>query len=150
MSPQITMSYFGCEISSGGSWVDLNDTLNYKVAGGGTRDNAATSWRRITATSPVLEGQYQVHAVRETVSEQLDVYVYSDDHVDLNTKLNALLELFSQFSYQIRFTFENATETWTCWTADWTLTRNQVFSHNKMAFVSFSVPRQPAVSYGVV
>ena len=146
----MTLGYFACEISNGpGVWVDLNDSLNYKVAGGETRDGRAVQWRRIVATNPVMEGEYLVHAVKEKVIETVNLYVLSDSQVELATNISTLENLFSQFSYQLKFTFDSSVEIWDCWAADYVLSRSAVWTHSKMAMFSAQVPRFPDVTYQV-
>lgn len=136
---------FGCEISWGGDWVDLNDTVNYKVSGDGTRDNTTTSYRKIEAQSPMYGGSYLIHAVPEMVVENVSIRVHGSTQAIMIANFQAVQEYFSQFEYQMRWTFDNQQETWNCELADANVSRAMVWSHNKIALASFSVPRFPDV-----
>lgn len=145
----MSLTSFDCEISNGAGWTSLNDGLKYRVSAEGTKDNTQTSWRKIEAKSPVLEGSYLVHAVKDEVMDNLTVYVYGGTHTELNQNLQALVDLFSQFSFQIRFTYNGGgRETWDCHVADHSISRNQVYTHANMAVFSASVPRMPEPTYG--
>ena len=142
------MNYFGCEISNGaGVWVDLNDSLNFKVAGGTTRENSAVQWRRIIATSPIYDGQYLVHAVKDQIRETMGIYIYSGSQTELAANIQTLENLFSQFSYQIRWTFDDRQEIWDCQAADYSWSRGHVWTHRNMAQFTAEVPRMPDVTY---
>lgn len=139
------LSYLAVEVSWGSTWVDINDSENYKISGDGTRDQVGKTWRKITAQSPVLGGTYLVHAVPEMVAENVSVWVYGQDATGVAENYFALLDLFEQYDYRIRWTFDSYQETWRCQLADATSSRGQVWSHNNMAVASFQVPRFPEV-----
>lgn len=142
--PAKELSYFDVEVSWGGRWVSLNDHVNYQVSAD-TRENTTVSWRRIQTTSAVLEGTYTVHAVKETVNEQVNVLVFAPDQFDLAINVAKLEELFSQHSYRIRFTYDDYLEYWDCQMADYSLIRSQVYTHSTMAGLQAQVPRFPTV-----
>jgi hypothetical protein len=141
-----TMKYLAVEVSYGSQWVDLNDGERFKVSAEGTRDATAKTWRKFTAQSPVLGGDYLIHAVPEMVRENLSVWVYGQDQVDLADNLFFLDELFEQLDYRIRWTTDDYREYWRCQLADGTSSRNHVWTHSLMAMSSFQVPRYPQVT----
>lgn len=145
----MSLTTFGFEISNGASWVNLNDHTNYQVAGDALGETAVQR-RRITATSPVIEGEYEVHSVRGNVTEQVPVWVYGATHAAVAANFAQLATLFSQGTFSIRVTLNNSRETWTCFSADYSLGRGQAYSHNGRALFNAQVPRLPAVSYEVV
>lgn len=147
MTEATGLTSFGCEISNGGVWVDLNDGVNFRVSGEGTKTDSQTRWRKIVASSPVVEGSYMVHAVKDEVEESLTVYVRGTTQTEVSTKVRQLEDLFSQFSYQIRFTWNESVETWDCQTADYAINRSQIYAHSTMAIFSATVPRSPTVTY---
>lgn len=140
------LDYFALEISYAGSWINLNDHVRYKVGADGTRDQSAKTWRKITAQSPVLAGNYLVHAVPEMIMEQISVFVYGNDQTDLSDNLFHLEELFEQHSFQLRWTLNEYREYWRCQLAEASSSRGQVWSHSQMAVSTFSVPRYPDVT----
>jgi hypothetical protein len=139
-------AYTAIEISYGSRWVNLNDGLNYKLSADGTRENTAKSWRKVTADSPILGGNYLVHAVPEMVTEQLALWIYGADQTEVSDNLFTVIELFEQYDYRIRWTFDDYRETWRCQLADSAMSRGHVWTHNLMAKAEFTVPRYPNVS----
>lgn len=143
----VGLTYMSVEISDGSSsWVNLSDGVRFKINAEETRTNSAKSWRKTTAQSPVLGGNYLVHAVPEMVLEQIGVWVYGDDQTDLADNYWYLQELFEQFDYRIRWTTNEYREYWRCQLADSTMSRGHVWTHNQMAACSFAVPRYPDVA----
>lgn len=145
-STQSALEYMTAEISWGSQWINLNDGFTYKLSAEGTRDSSQKSWRKTIAESPVLGGNYLIHAVPEMVGEVVSVWVYGQDQTDLADNYWTLMELFEQMDYRIRWTFNEYREYWRCQLADATMSRGQIWSHNQMALVSFQVPRYPEVS----
>lgn len=139
------LTYTKLEISMGGTWIDLNDGIKYIVSAG-TRDNAAKSWRKITAQSAVLGGSYLVHAVPEMVTETVAIWVHGNDQTDLADNFFFLDELFEQPSYRLRWTLNEYREYWDCQLADAAYSRGQVWTHSTMAQSTYTVPRYPRVT----
>lgn len=139
------LSYLAVEVSWGSTWVNINDGERFKIAAEQTRDSVAKTWRKITAESPVLGGNYLIHATPEMVAEQIGVFVYGNTQTDLSDNLHLIQELFEQYDYRIRWTMNEYREYWTCQLADAQFSRGQVWTHNQMAVVNFTVPRYPDV-----
>lgn len=139
------LSTFYLEVSWGGQWYNLNDSVRYK-AGAETLTGSQVVWRKVMAASPVAEGNYLVHAVKDLQNEQLQVYVHGQSQNDLNENVYRIEQLFSQLDYRIRLTFDDYREYWRCQPADWTLSRNQTLTHNTMAVFDLTVPRFPTVT----
>lgn len=140
------LSYLAVEISYGGEWINLNDNERFRVSAEGTRDQTQKTWRKITAQSPVLGGNYLVHAVPDMVSEQVNVWVYGNSQSDMADNFFMLEELFEQYDFRLRWTFNEYREYWRCQLADASSSRGQVWTHNQMAMSSFTVPRYPDVT----
>jgi len=140
------LDYMSAEISYGSRWVNLNDGDTYKIAGDSTRDTTSKTWRKVTAESPILGGNYLIHAVPEMVSEQIGVWVYGTSQTDVSENLFGLTDLFEQYDYRIRWTFDEYRETWRCQLADTAMSRGQVWTHSTMAKAVFTVPRYPTVT----
>ena len=139
------LSYLAVEISYAGSWVNLNDQMRYRINAEQTRDQTQKGWRKVTATSAVLGGDYLIHAVPEMVTEQVAVWVYGQDQTDLADNFWFLHELFEQYDYRIRWTFNEYREYWRCQLAEASSSRGHVMTHNVMAMCGFQVPRYPDV-----
>jgi hypothetical protein len=140
------LRYFKIEASYQGHWVDLNDMLNYSLASDTSLTSTARPWRKITATSPVMDGEYLVHATLGMVTESLKWWVHGQTQVDLAENLWRLEEIFDQYSYRLRLYFDDYVETWDCQLADTTTERQHVYMHSIMAAFTASVPRFPEVS----
>lgn len=143
------LSYFTVEVSWGGGWVDLNDGFNYKV-GAETLGSTTVNWRKISASSPVAEGSYLVHAVKDLTEEVLQVWVHGQNQHELAENVARIEELFSQLDYRVRVTMDNFREYWRAQPADWTLSRSHTLTHNVMASYNITVPRFPTVVREVV
>lgn len=143
---QTGLNYLAVEISYGGDWINLNDGDRYKISGQGTRDNTNKTWRKVTAESPVLGGNYLVHAVPEMLNEQIVIWVYGNSQTDLSDNLFFLYDLFEQFNYRMRWQTNEYRETWICQLAEVSSARGQIWTHNQMAMATFTVPRYPLVS----
>lgn len=139
------LSYLAVEVSWGSTWVNINDGEKYKINGDTTRDQVTRGHRKVVAESPVLGGNYLVHAVPNMVDEQVSVWVNGADQVDLSENFVALSDLFEQYDYRIRWTYDNYREIWRCQLADSTYSRGRVWTHNLMALQNFTVPRYPEV-----
>lgn len=145
--PTVTgIDYMAVEITDGSRWIDLNDGYRFKISSEETRDSTSKTWRKTVATSPVLGGDYLIHAVPEMVAERLSIWVYGQDQTDLADNYYYLEDLFTQFDYRIRWTFNEYREYWHCQLADGVSSRGQVLTHNAMAKCSYTVPRYPQVT----
>jgi hypothetical protein len=146
MTSKTGLDYLAVEVSYGTRWVNLNDGEVYKIAGDSTRDSTQKTWRKVVAESPILGGNYLIHAVPEMISETIGVWVYGTTQTEVSDNLFNLTELFEQYSYQIRWTFDEYREYWLCQLADATTARGQVWTHSLMARAEFSIPRYPDVT----
>ena len=140
------LEYMACEISWGSRWINLNDHLSYTIAGDTTLGSTSTTWRKITAQSPILGGTYLIHAVPELISETVAVWVNGDSQTELSDNLFTLMDLFSQYDYRLRWTYNEYREYWRCQLAEAMLSRGQVWAHSTMAKAQFTVPRWPDVT----
>jgi hypothetical protein len=140
------LDYMAAEVSWGSRWVNINDGEMFKISGEGTRETTGKTWRKVTADSPILGGNYLIHAVPEMVTEQIAVWVYGQSQTDVSDNLFLLMELFEQYDFRIRWTFDEYRETWRCQLADSSMGRGQVWTHNTMAKAEFTVPRYPDIT----
>lgn len=140
------LDYVDVEISYGSRWVSLNDGVNYRISANETRETSSKSYRRVTAQSMILGGDYLIHAVPNMVAEQVTVWIYGQDQVNLGENIQQLEDLFEQLDYRLRWTYNDYQETWVCQLPDVAYSRGQVWAHNTMAVMGFSVPRYPDVT----
>jgi hypothetical protein len=141
-----SLQYMAAEISYGTRWINLNDGINYKIGAEGTRDQVSKSWRKVIANSPILGGDYLVHAVPDMVQERVSVFIYGQTHTEVSDNLYQLQDLFEQYDYRIRWTFDEYREYWRCQLADISMSRGQIWTHSLMAKAVFTVPRYPDVT----
>jgi hypothetical protein len=139
------LDYMAAEISWGTRWVNLNDNEVYRI-GAETRDSTTKTWRKVIADSPILGGNYLIHAVPDMVAEQVSVWVYGQSQSEVSDNLFMLAQLFEQYDYRIRWTFDEYREYWRCQLADSSMSRGQVWTHNLMAKAQYTVPRYPDVT----
>ena len=81
------LAYLAVEVSWGSRWVNLNDGERFRINAEATRDATTKSWRKVTADSPVLGGNYLIHAVPDMVTENIAIWVYGADQTDLNDNM---------------------------------------------------------------
>lgn len=146
MNPEPGLNYLAVEISWGSQWINLNDRQRYVIDADTTRDGVSKTWRKYTAESPVLGGNYLVHAVPDMVNETIGVWVHGESQTDLADNFWTLNDMFEQFDYRIRWTTDEYREIWRCQLAEATTSRGQIWTHSQMAKAQFSVPRYPVIT----
>lgn len=144
------LEYFAVEVSWGSRWVNINDGHNFKIAADQTRDAVSKTWRKTVAESPILGGNYLVHAVPEMVAEQVGVWVYGRSQSELADNFSLLEQLFEQMDYRMRWTFNDYREYWHCQLGEVSWSRGHVWTHSSMARASFTIPRYPNVTREVI
>lgn len=137
------LGYFKVSATYLGSWIDLNDGIDYRLASDPSLANVTKPRRKIVATSPVLDGEYLLHATTGMMVESMKWWIYGEDQADLASNLLQLESIFDQFDYRVRVNFDNYQETWTCQLADVTIERSQVYAHSLMAGLTAQIPRFP-------
>jgi len=140
------LDYMAVEVSWGSRWENINDHVRFRIGAEGTRDNVQKTYKKITTESPILGGNYLVHAVPDMVNETLAVWIYGDDQTELAENYALLETLFEQWDFRIRWTLNESRETWRCQLPDANGSRNQVWTHNLMARMSFTIPRYPEIT----
>lgn len=140
------LDYLAVEVTFGSRWVNINDGVVYKISGDQTRDTTQKTWRKTVADSPVLGGNYLVHAVPDMVNETIGVWVYGTSHSEVADNLFGLNSLFEQYEYTIRWTTDDYREYWRCQLAEASMSRGQVWTHSLMAAAHYTVPRYPDVT----
>jgi hypothetical protein len=147
--PELTLSNFDVEISNGTKWVTLNDHFKYRVGAESFKQQNHPR-RRISVTSPIYDGTFETHSVKENVDETVEVFVVGQSNNEVTENLLSLIDLFEQSRYSIRRRFDDHRETWSCLPAEYNVDRSFVNAHNVRAVVTFNFPRFPAVAYEVI
>ena len=124
------------------TFIELNDRVSYRIEAGSFAQQA-TSKKRQEATSPFLEGTYIVNALRENVTEQLNVYVYGSSPSDFQSKLQVLKDAFDLNEFVVTRTLGDSVHTWNCYSSDYSLTTQREFMHAKMGLLSVQLLRRP-------
>ena len=140
----MSLNYLSVRISDGVRWYELNDSVKYRVEGSSFGETS-TTFRRKTVESPYIGGRFLIHATEETVEENLVVYVYGQDQVDLEDNIQKVVSLFTQYQYFLEFVLDENRRRFTCEMADYSITRQRELIHNTMALISLRIPRIPEV-----
>lgn len=135
-----------CTITAPSGTLDLNNPGVYKLHSEALGEKQVQH-RKQVAKNPYVEGEYVVSSVRENVTEPVAVWVYGSTESLLRARITALTDAFDQIQYQLVFRHEDSTETWTCQTADYTITRGYELRHAKHALIRAQVPRRPTVVF---
>lgn len=133
-------------ISRSPSNLVMNATNGYYIARDGIGPGEQT-WRRNTVESTFVSGRVLTHAVRDTANISLAVRVTSDTPANLHTKINAMTQAFSQFSYTMTVLIDGVQYTWNCEPADWAIGDGGNFQdlhlRSNTQYVRLSIPRRP-------
>lgn len=131
----------GCRVTTGGGWLDLMSGP-YRLSADAFTEQGVT-WRRSDVSSPFVEGTWTVNAVRENVTEQLDVWVRCSSTGDLAVAVEELLGALAQLNFGLELTFDDVRSFYQCYVADVTVKSPRELRFSRMAQVSAQVPRHP-------
>ena len=116
--PELTLAAAVTRTELGLTDLDINDIATYELAK--QLNNGTVSWRKEIAQSPFYEGRFVVHEVKDAVEMSLIVYVHGESYPVINTRVQTLLEAFTeQYSYDLKITVNGQQHTWTCERADY-------------------------------
>lgn len=79
----------------------------------------AVTWRRQTATSPLVAGEQLVAAVKEQRTLSLAVRTKGPTSVSLNSRMQTMCRAFEQFSYELHITLDSVVFAYSCQPADY-------------------------------
>ncbi len=133
-----------CTISAPGGAITLTSSP-YRLEAETRREQGVTK-RKSEATNPFVEGTYVVSSVRENVAEQVSVYVKAADDSATYNAVKRLTDALDQIVFTMTFAHGGMTETWTCFSADYTIGTQHEFQHAGLAVVRATVPRLPTVT----
>lgn len=137
-----------CRLTTPSGWLDVNSGI-YRVAASSFAEQAIT-WRRTQVTNQFVEGSWTVNALRENVTENLDIWVRGEDTRQMQQGVDDLVAVVSQLNYGLEVTFDNVKSYYICNTADISVKIQQEFRFARMAMVSAQIPRDPNVRREVV
>lgn len=124
-------------------WLYVGEGTQYRIAAGSFEDQSV-SFRRSEVTNPFVEGTFVVNALRENVTESLQVWVEDRPRLPLQDAVEALAAAVSQVSYVMQVQIRSDVFTWNCYAADYSVVTKREFIHARMAQVSAEIPRHPA------
>lgn len=111
------------------------------------------SWRRNVVTSPWIDGESTVMAVRNQVHAPIGVRCFGSNLDLLTDVCFHIQDCFSQYRYTVEIKLgDSPWGTWLCDQADWTVGDNG--SYNEFKFrrifqeIKFTVPRLPVPTHG--
>lgn len=112
------------------------------------------SWRNETVESAYAHGHTLVSAVKDIQRAPLGVRVRGSSASQLDSRLDTLLDAFSQFVYYVGVITDGVTKVWQCDPADWTIGEagefNKYHMMAKIYEVSLIIPRQPVPTSGSI
>lgn len=143
MSSQITVA---ARISTPYGWLYLGQGTQYRL-GAGSFENQQTTFRRSEVQSPYVEGTFVINALRENVTESLDVIVEERPNLGTADAVRALGSALSQVRYSVQVQIRRDVWTWQAYAADHTVQTKREFVHARLAQVQAEIPRDPNVTY---
>lgn len=133
-------------ISTPYGWLYLGTGTQYRIAAGSFEDQR-TTFRRSEVTSPYVEGTYVINALRENVTESLNVMVEDREALSLADAVRALGSALCQVRYSVQVQLRRDVWTWQAYAADHTVSTKREFLHARLAEVKAEIPRDPNVDY---
>lgn len=133
-------------ISSPYGWLYLGQGTQYRIGAASFAEQSVT-FRRSEVTSPYVEGTFVVNALRENVTETLEVYVEGRESLSVTAATRALGAALSQVSYTMQVQLRRDVFTWNAYAADHTVSTRRELLHARIAQVTAQIPREPAVAF---
>lgn len=128
-------------ISLGLPDLDLNDHISYQVAD--KIFGSQQAWNRQTVKSPYVDGEFLVNATKGNVTDTFSVQVMGPSQSYMQAAINAAVDAFSQFSYLLTVIQDDASVTYTCMPADYTIDWSKERMWARQGLVTFQFPRLP-------
>jgi hypothetical protein len=125
-----------------GLWIELNDGAVFRLADG-SFDGQATQWRRTEVSNPFIEGTFITNALRENITERVNVYVQGQTVFECKYYTSVLKTAVSQIRFQAELTIEDARVMWNCYASDYTVESNRPLLHSRMCLVKIDLIRDP-------
>ena len=130
-----------CRMTTPNGWLELNDGV-YRLSAEAFGE-AETTWRRVEASNPFVEGTWTVSAVRENITENLSVWVRGSFPELTSAAVQELLNALAQRNFGLEVTFDGVTRFYTCFVSDATVSTSGPMRVARMAQVVAQVPRHP-------
>lgn len=112
------------------------------------------TWRRTVAEGKYQRGRALLQAVRDTTTDTVVLRVYGATGTELENRVRAVIDAFSQFTYAVTFTIDGVTRTISCEPADIQTvgddTRRKTLRYGHMRELQISIPRDPQLIQGAI
>lgn len=112
------------------------------------------TWRRETITSPFMSGRWLIDSQLDTSNAPMDVFVFGTTASQFATRTDALLDAFSQRTYNLQLTIDGVLYEWACEPADIAPGADGEFNIGDLAAFGqdfhLSIPRDPVPVNGVL
>lgn len=132
-------------------WIELEDAANGYELHKDSFARRATSHRKTEVANEWVPGTYVTRSVRESVSEDVVVYVRGASPFELSERVSALTDAYDQLAYSFKLRIGDLEQTWSCASpADYTVETQQEFWIATLAVVRATVPRLPAMTIAQV
>lgn len=132
-------------ISTPYGWLYVGQGTQYRI-GAGSFENQQTTFRRSEVQSPYVEGTFVINALRENVTESLNLIVEPRLTLPLTDAVRAVGAALSQVRYTVQVQIRRDIFTWQAYAADHTVSTKREFLHANIAEVKAEVPRDPNVT----
>lgn len=121
------------------------DPFPYQLEAG-TREEYGVTFRKQEVSSPFVEGTYLIQAVRENVTEQVNVWVRGRTHMEMDRRIQAVLERVERPRFVTDFRVGSVIERWNCQVASYTVRTQREYQHATMALLRMQIPRLPRIT----
>jgi hypothetical protein len=128
--------------SSNLTWLDVSDGTVYRI-NKSTFEESAITFRRDEVTNAFVEGKFLVNALRDNVTEALEIYAYGATTPALKTAIDTVTALVSQIVFRVRVTLDGSQRLWECFASDYTVNVTNEFFHNRQALIKIQLQRLP-------
>lgn len=131
------------------NYLELNNKTTYILADG-SFETQSVQHRRKTATNPFIEGEHVVTALRDNVTEQVNVYVVGATQHAARSALLALQQALEQPTFKVVLTVDNWRTTWNCYASDYTVQASRPLLYAKRIQMMIQLLRDPNETYTLV
>jgi len=125
-----------------GMWLELNDHVAYTVADGSFEEQGVT-FRRQEAPNPFLEGTFIVTALRNNVTDALNIYVSGTTQYEHAQRLATLKALFGQHQFQVERVVDDARTLWNCYASDYGSSASRPLLHARKSLLKVQLLHDP-------
>ena len=128
--------------SSNSTWLNVSDGTTYRI-NKSTFEESSVTLRRDEVTNAFVEGKFLVNALRENITEQVDIYVYGLTTPALKTSIDAVTALINQIQFNVRVTLDGSQRLWNCFASDYSVNVPSEFFLNRQALIKIQLQRLP-------